>query len=183
MMQVKKTTAWLALGVLVLLMASPSFAGKPESFFSSNTVVGQFFFDCSEFDMSFPILADYTIYDYGRFHFDKDGKIVRINGFTYIADRRAYNGTDPSKELTDDVMTGSPEHNHYVVGFDDNEVDVFYKETGIAFKGTVPGYGNFQIGAGAMMFEFVDPDWVPIKFTPNWLAEPDDWYAMCAYLQ
>jgi hypothetical protein len=180
---VKKTSIGLALGVLVLLMASPSFAEKPVSYAYSESVVGQFFFDCSEFGMPFAILADYTIYDYGHEHYDKDGKIVRINGFTYIVDRRAFNSTDPSKELTDDIMTGSPEHNHYVVKFDDNEKDVFYKEVGISFKATVPGYGNLQIGAGAMMFEFIDPFWVPIKFTPNRLDSSDDWYAICAYLE
>ena len=182
-MKVKKTTIGLALSVLVLLIANPSSAEKPVSGSDSFPVVGQFFFDCSEFGMNFAVLADYKIYDYWREHYDKDGKIVRINGFTYLADRRAFNSTDPTKELTDDVMTGSPEHSHYVVKFDDNEEGVFYKEVGISFKATVPGYGNIQMGAGALMFEFIDPFWVPIRFTSNRLDSSEDWYAMCAYLQ
>jgi hypothetical protein len=171
------------LGIAALVTSAGAWADKPESFAYSYDNEQIPFFDCSYFGMDFWILADWTYNEYGRIHYDKDANIVKINGFFFNTDRRAYNSNDPSKAIEDGVnMVGAPEHQHFVVRFDEG-VDVYYKESGISFKAVVPGYGNIVLNAGTVVYERIGDDWVPIKFTPNRGGPIEDWYPICAVLQ
>jgi len=184
-MRLRALATWpVALGAAAILAATGAWADKPESYAYSLDNEDVPFFDCSYFGMDFWIITSWTYNEYGRIHYDKEGRIVRINGFFFISDRSSHNSSDPSKLLADGVnMVGAPEHKHFVVRFDDEGLDVYYKEVGIEFKGTVPGYGNLVLNAGSMVFERIGGDWVPIKFTRNLEQLPEDWYPMCAFLQ
>ena len=170
--------------VFVLVAGNWAWAGQPETYAYSVDNEQVPFFDCSYFGMVFWVLADWTYNEHGRIHYDKDGKIVKINGFFFHTDRRAYNSNDPSKAIEDGVnLVGAPEHQHFVVRFDDEGLDVYYKESGVSFKAVVPGYGSIVLNAGAVAYERVGDFWVPVKFTPNREQPAEDWYPMCAILQ
>jgi len=176
-----KRTAVFA--VVAIFSTAVAWADKPVSYAYSIPIEGEFF-DCEEaFGMGFQILGGWTYNEYGREHYDKDGKLVRINGFFFNTDRLAHNSGDEEKRLEDGVnMVGAPEHAHFVVKFDD-EVGVYYKESGINFKATVPGYGNVVMAAGTLVFESEDGiNWVPTKITKN-LDVIEDYYSMCLFLQ
>ena len=184
-MRPKSVTTWTAIfGTAVFFAATGAWAGKPEPYAYSIDNEQVPFFDCSYFGMDFWILADWTYNEYGRYHYDKDGKLVKINGFFFNTDRRAYNSNDPSKAIEDGVnMVGATEHQHFVVEFDDEGTDVYYKESGISFVAIVPGYGRIALDAGTVAFQRVGDDWIPVKFTPNRSGPLEDWYPMCAILQ
>lgn len=176
-------TSVAVLGIVALFTSTGAWAAKPESYAFSDIREQVQFFDCSYFGMDFEILADWTYNESGRLHYDKDANLVRINGFFFNTDRRAYNSNDPSKAFEDGVnMVGAAEHQHFVVKFAEG-IDVYYKESGISFKAVIPGYGSLVLNAGTVAYERVDGAWVPIKFTPNRLQSVEDWYAMCVFLQ
>lgn len=141
------------------------------------------FFDCRPFGMDFYVLADWTQHEYGKVHFDKDGNWVKVNGFTFNTDQRAYNSQDPSKEVTADDLAGTGEHNHFVAYYDENQVAVFYKQSGIYFRLVVPGYGKVAVNAGTIESQFDGNVWTVTKFTPNRLWSEEDAYAVCSFLQ
>jgi len=183
-MRFRFTARWvLALCTTGLLAGTGAWADKPESYAYSFDNEQLPMFDCSYFGMDFWILADWTYNEFGRIHYDKDANIVKINGFFFNTNRRAYNSSDPSKAIEDGVnMVGAPEHQHFVLRFDEG-LQVYYKESGINFKAVVPGYGSIVLNAGTAVYEWVGDGWVPTKFTPNREGPVEDWYPMCAVLQ
>ena len=178
------STSAAALGIAALSAGTGAWPDQPEAYAFSYDNAQVQFFDCSYFGMNFTILADWTYNEFGRNHYDKDGNIVKVNGFFFNTDRRAYNSTDPSKAIEDGVnMVGAPEHQHFMIRFDDDGVAVYYKESGINFKAVVPGYGSIVLNAGNVVFQWIDGRWVQTKFTPNRGGPVEDWYPMCAFLQ
>jgi hypothetical protein len=176
----------VTLACVALLTATTSWAVKPMDYVNDPFVIYEpDFFDCSAFGMDFLLSYYITVHDYGRMHFDKEGNLVRINGFNYYTDGVTWNNSDPGKNLTSEDYAGRGEHRHYVVNFDELGFDVGYKETGIDSKMIVPGYGPVWVSVGNMKWEW-DWDlfaWVPTVFTPKRIYTEEQFLALCTYLQ
>jgi hypothetical protein len=176
-------TLALALGCVALLATATAWANQPISYEAPTEEVRNFpFFDCTEFGMNFTVMADWDFNEYGRLHFDHDGKLVRVNGFFYYSYSRVWN----SETLENGPdSAGVLEHSHFMVLFDDDEKDVYYRESGIFWRHVVPGYGALSMRAGLMTFAW-DWDlleWVPVNITPNQQGDESDYYTLCELLQ
>jgi len=178
-----KPTVALVLGCVVLLTAATAWAVKPAKYIMPPVpVIEAPMLDCSLFGMGFVVLGNWVVNEYGKYHFDKKGNLVMINGFLYLTDQRLWNSTDPSKDLTGEDVAGKTEHSHFILNFDENEDPILYKESGVFAKMVVPGFGQIRLNAGRVVLLPGDP-WVLVSSTPN--ADPTmmDAYALCTYLK
>lgn len=152
-------------------VVGPNFASDPE------------FIDCNDFGMDFTVAAQWWWTESGKIHFDKDGKMVRINGFNWLSDQLIWNTSDPGKFLSSESMAGGDEHNHFIVEFDDDGNWVFYIESGVSWKAVIPGYGPISIRAGMFRWVFDEGtgEW-SYKVTPNRNPDMEDLYNICVYL-
>jgi hypothetical protein len=179
-------TLALALSCVALLTAATAWAIQPINYESPTTEFRNFpFFDCAEFGMNFTIMADWDFHEYGRMHFDPDGKLVQVNGFYFYSNSRIWNSEEPAKVFGPEDYAGTEGHTHFMVFFDDNEWAVYYRESGIFFRTVIPGYGAVNMRAGLMKFVWNWDlfGWVPVNITPNQQEDESDYYALCELLQ
>ena len=182
----KLSVLWkkILIGLCVWMTVTAAWAVPPLKYtLEPVDFVGVPLFDCRAFGMDFLALADWTLNEYGKIHFDQDGNWVTAKGFTFHTDARGYNSEDPSKVIESDDVGGVGTHNHYIAYYDENQVAIFYKESGIYFKVIIPGYGAVAVNAGAAESVFDGNTWILTKFTPNRFPSVDDAYAVCSFLQ
>ena len=184
MKHMTRSIARLALGCAALLAAAMAWAIPPESYTAEPVELRNVpFIDCSKFGMDFFVMADWDINEYGKLHFDKEGKIVRVNGFLYNSNAWVWNSEYPDNKIGAEAT--AMEHTHFTVLFDENEVAVHYRENGVFWAHVVPGYGMNFVHAGQMEFVW-DWDllaWVPVKFTPNQGGTEESEYVTCLYFE
>jgi hypothetical protein len=180
-----KPTVGLVLGCVVLLTTMTAWAVKPAKYVAEpvpSTDVPMF--DCSFFGMEFGVMGEWITNEYGQFHFDKKGNLVKINGFIYLTEQRVWNSTDSSKDLTEEDVAGKAEHSHFILNFDEHEVPTQYKESGVFTKMVVPGYGQIRLNAGRILLVPDGPEnWILVSSTPNTNPTIEDAYALCVYLE
>jgi hypothetical protein len=181
-----KSFCGMILATVLLLITATAFATKPVSFGPYEVYFHQDpWMDCSVFPgMDHTLGVETWVDDYGLMHFDKDGMITKINGFTHMTFGVIWNSSDTSKAVTTDDAAGGAEHKHYMVLFDEYGKDVMYKESGITFKATLPGHGPISVNAGTAKWKW-DYDlmmWVPEVITPHSFRGEGDIYELCYYL-
>ena len=178
-------SVFTAAGLIVAMLMSIGIASaaKPVPYsLDPEHFQGEFFFDCSVFGMPFALLADWVYLEYGLQHFDNQGNLVRVTGFGRVVEPRAYNSTDPSKELTRNEMVGTTEHWQFTVRIHDG-IETWYRESGISFRAVVPGIGSLVMDAGTVIWESEDGiDWFPHVQRPNSTSGAEN-FSLCSYLQ
>jgi len=180
-----KFSSLFLLGLAAFLMAASAQAVKPESYAFSEVTEGEYSFDCAELnpEWNFWWVSDYTYSESGHLHYNKDGYLVRVNGFSSFTEIADYNSSDPSKRIPANAKDQTPHHYHFVVLFDETGQSVYYKETGIYYKITVPGYGNLTVDSGMLEYQWNGAEWVLTKITKKRPLDDEELYAVCAFLQ
>ena len=179
-----KPTVGLVLGCVVLLTSMTAWAVAPVKYVQDPVPFTDIpMLDCSLFGMEFGVLGEWMLNEYGKFHFDNEGNLVKINGFTYLTEQRVWNSTDPSKVLTGEDVAGKTEHSHFILNFDENGVPTQYQESGVTTKMVVPGYGQIRLSAGHLKFVIDSGEWILVHGTPNTSPTIEDAYALCTYLE
>jgi hypothetical protein len=174
------------LAAATALASQASWADKPVSYTNDPVRIEDVpIIYCGDFGLGdYWVMISWTYNEYGRLFFNKAGALERLEGFSFLTERSAYNSSDPAKAMTEDDLVGSPEHSHFTVHFDEAGTPVYYKEVGISFKATIPGSGSLAINAGQVASVSEDGfNWTIIRLTPNWNGSIEEAYALCSYLQ
>ena len=146
--------------------------------------VGVPLIDCTSFGMNFWVIFDWTANEYGRIHFDQDGNWVAAKGFRFNTNGRAYNSSDPSKELFADDAPGTGVHTHFIARFDENQVLETIQQSGVFFQFVLPGYGALAVNAGRVVSVLDGGMWKVIEVTPHaQFPSVEGAYAICSVLQ
>ena len=140
---------------LLILFSTTAWAVKPVDYMNPPVFDNDSeFLDCSDFGMEYMMAAEWWVTEYGKMHFDKEGNLVRINGFVKLSDQLVWNTSEPEKYISSEMLAGGDEHNHFILEFDDEENVILSLEAGLNWKAVVPGSKPIAIHAGMLRWKY-----------------------------